>query len=79
MEYAKVAATVFATATVPDGYFGDRTSCGLALVGNTVVEVFPFGYHRNGLQSVTDVREAKWMLINHPEWKQRYKNVKMKD
>lgn len=70
---------IFATATVPDGYFGDRTTCQLAMVDGMVVEVYPFGFCRSSLPDVVDVREAKWWLENHPVGKHRYKNLKIKD
>lgn len=77
-KYETAAANVFATASVPDGYFGDRVTCQLAMLDGMVVEVYPFGFCRSSLPDVVDVHEAKWLLENHPEGKRRYKNLKMK-
>jgi hypothetical protein len=66
MAYADAQARIFARGTVPDGYFGDRTSVGFALIGKQVFTVAECGYFRAGLPDVMDEAEALWMLKHHP-------------
>lgn len=65
-DYASVRASVFATATVPDGYFGETAVVGIAMIGTAIVAVANCGYYRLGLPDAIDQAEAMWLLHNHP-------------
>lgn len=74
MNYAQAQKAVFATGTVPDGYFGDRTHAGFAFdpeSGKTLV-VHDSGFHQSLLPPAIDLRESKWLLANHPLAKKYY-------
>jgi hypothetical protein len=63
--YQQARQSVFATATIPDGYFGDRKTVGLAIVDNTVMCVSDNGFFRAGIDARTP-EEALYLLKNHP-------------
>lgn len=65
MTYNAVKAAIFASATVPDGYFGARQMVGLAIADNHVMCVTDSGYYRSGMVA-SSPGEALYYLKNHP-------------
>lgn len=58
---------IFATAIVPDGYFGDTLNINIGLVGTRIVGVLPSGaWYILGLPNAVDLKEAMWLIQNHP-------------
>ena len=69
MKYNEVKKKVFASGTIPDGYFGKRASVDFALCDNTIITVADCGCFRAGLPDVQDTKEAMLVLDNHPSAK----------
>lgn len=66
--YNEVKRNVFATGSVPDGYFGNRMNVGFSFnqeSGKTLI-VHSMGFYRSGLPSAIDTTEAFWLLKHHP-------------
>jgi hypothetical protein len=62
-DYASVKSSAFALGSVNNGYFGGRTECLFALVGNHVVAVHDGGYACFGnAKPVVDRSEALFYL-----------------
>lgn len=71
MNYEEMKSKVFAKGSIPNGYFGDRTSVGFAFhEGLTIVVNETPGDARGcfGYQTplAVDVDEAWWLLNHHP-------------
>lgn len=67
MTYTEAKKRVFATGTVPDGYFGDRKKVGFALHPNGhIMVVADCGYYTYQTPQVTNEPEAMWTLKHHP-------------
>lgn len=68
-----------ATASVPNGYFGDRQTVAVCLLGRRVVCVLPGGsYYTPPVPAdVADRAEAEWLLLNHPAYKRYFASVEI--
>lgn len=64
--YETVKSSIFATGTIPNGYFGDTADVEFALIERRVVTVAECGYFNAGLPDVLDEAEALWILQNDP-------------
>jgi len=69
MKYDEVKKNVFATCNIPDGYFGDRATVGVAMIKSRVVFVGDCGYFQAPILNAIDQEEALWLLNNHPSAK----------
>ncbi len=73
LTYQQAASDLFATGTVPSGYKGGRTDAGWhfdAASGKTLA-VHAHGYCTESIPRAADVKEAIWLLLNHPMAKGR--------
>ena len=77
-KYEKQKAEYFATATIPDGYFGSTDSVSLSLMDGIILCVSQYGFFRSPLPDAVDVNEAIWLLENHPSSHGYFKNIKIK-
>jgi len=68
MKYNEMKTKVFASGTIPDGYFGDRRHVDFALHNDRIYVVADCGFFWSGLTEV-DTASAKWILENHPRAK----------
>lgn len=66
-----------ATATAPDGYFGQRAVTFLVYDPETMLtyEVYPHGFHSSYVPMAIDEAEARWLLRHHPAAQRRYKDI----
>ena len=71
--YDQALSDIFATGSMPDGYFGNRINCAFSIIDHPVVAIHTFGFHKIGL-TVVDKDEALWLLQNDP--KQRHIHLK---
>lgn len=68
----------FASGYRPDGYFGERCQCEFTLIDDMICIINPDqSVCGSGLPPVIDVREARWVLANHPHSKKYYHPVKI--
>lgn len=65
----------FATAIIPNGYFGDVIPVSLELRGNAVIMHHEQGYCRSPLPDVSDIREALWLMRCHPAYRGYFKSI----
>ena len=68
MEYNEMIKKVFATGSIPDGYFGDRASVKFAFddkSGKTII-IAGCGCFCYQTPPAIDKHEALWLLNNHP-------------
>ncbi|HSG61887.1 MAG TPA: hypothetical protein VLA24_10715 [Pseudomonadales bacterium] len=75
LTYETAKTLVFASGTVPDGYFGRRAHAAFAYdprSGKTLV-VTDCGFHTSLLPQAVDIDEARWLLVNHPIAKELYR------
>ena len=78
MKYQDMLSHVFASAFVPDGYFGGlrRVSLAFHAESGKTIEVYESGCHTSALPLAIDMREATFLLLNHPS-NRRYSHVKI--
>ena len=75
MNYENAKSKVFVTLTRPDGYLGQRTEVGLALIDGTIYEVHQAGCHRcPAIDQARDEDEVQWLIDNHENFK-RYRRT----
>ena len=74
VSYEKAKTSIFAEATVPDGYGGQKTTLYLALVNGEVVEVHRLGAHQAGISAQSKGEAMKAVKANT-----RYSGVKRAD
>jgi len=64
--YGDASKNIFASGSIPDGYFGDRLAVQFSLVGGRIFTVHKWGCFNTGLPMVVDVAEALFILEKHP-------------
>ncbi len=71
MKYNEIKNNLFAKGTVPDGYFGDRASVGFHfdVKSRNTITICAVGCYLTGIPKANDVKEALWLLNNHPSAK----------
>jgi len=67
LNYTTAAATCFASGVVPDGYSGRTAQVKFHLTSDGhIVTVTDSGCFNTGLPLASDIREAFWLLRQHP-------------
>lgn len=82
MTYAEAKDKVFATASRPEGYNGDRITVELSFdkVSGKTLEVHSMGFHLSPVvPPAVDTSEALWLIEHHPACTRFYSDVKMTD
>lgn len=70
MDYEKAKSKVFVTLTRPDGYRGQRTEVGLALIDGTIYEVHQAGCHRcPACHEAYTEEDVQFLIDNHENFK----------
>ena len=68
MKYQDAKAKIFCYASIPNGYFGDKITVGIALLGTKIYEIHKNGCHWSGAVALT-TPEVTWLIKNHPRFK----------
>ena len=73
LTYDKAASDLFATGSIPNGYFGARTNVGWHFdkASGKTMAVDASGFHTECIPPAVDFIEAVWLLKNHPSAKGR--------
>ena len=66
MKYDEMKKLIFAYGTRPDGYNGKTVRVGFAWLKQHCYEIAPCGYYPASIPPSIDVKEAYWLLCNHP-------------
>lgn len=74
MKYQTAKDNVFCHLRRPEGYNGDTTIVGIALIDNKLIEVADVGCYGAPVTMALDNAEANWLIDNHPSFK-NYKRV----
>ena len=66
--YQEAASDLFAMGNVPNGYFGARMDVGWHFdkTSGKTLTVHAHGYYSENIPLAIDVKEALWLLFNHP-------------
>lgn len=79
MNYQEIKGRSFGSASVPDGYFGDRTLVNVALSEDGILyDIHASGCHRSPYLRMcfAGIEEAIYFIQNHPNGKKYYLNFK---